>query len=70
MKNIEYDKYLAFYTGFGTVLKEGLTRDWANREKVADLLLFEIAQHGGRASSPRSPSTSRRCRPSRRRSAT
>jgi molecular chaperone HtpG len=43
MKNIEHDKYLAFYHGFGTVLKEGLTRDWSNREKIADLLLFESA---------------------------
>jgi molecular chaperone HtpG len=43
MKNVEFDKYLAFYKGFGTVLKEGLTRDWSNREKVADLLLFESA---------------------------
>ena len=43
MKNIEFDKYLAFYRGFGSVLKEGLTRDWSNREKVADLLLFESA---------------------------
>ena len=43
MKNVEYDKYLKFYAGFGTVLKEGLTRDWSNREKIADLLLFESA---------------------------
>jgi molecular chaperone HtpG len=43
MKNVEFDKYLAFYKGLGTVLKEGLTRDWANREKIADLLLFESA---------------------------
>ena len=43
MKNIEADKYLTFYKSFGTVLKEGLTRDWSNREKVADLLLFESA---------------------------
>jgi molecular chaperone HtpG len=43
MKNIEYDKYLTFFNGFGTVLKEGLTRDWSNREKIADLLLFESA---------------------------
>ncbi len=43
MKNLEFDKYLAFYKGFGSVLKEGLTRDWSNREKVADLLLFESA---------------------------
>jgi molecular chaperone HtpG len=43
MKNIEFDKYRTFYSGFGTVLKEGLTRDWNNREKIADLLLFESA---------------------------
>ena len=43
MKNIEPDKYREFYAGFGTVLKEGLTRDWSNREKLADLLLFESA---------------------------
>ena len=43
MKHVEYDKYLTFYKGLGPVLKEGLTRDWANREKIADLLLFESA---------------------------
>jgi molecular chaperone HtpG len=43
MKNVEFDKYLAFYKGLGPTLKEGLTRDWSNREKIADLLLFESA---------------------------
>ena len=43
MKNVEFDKYLTFYEGFGPILKEGLTRDWSNREKVADLLLFASA---------------------------
>ncbi|MCS6865572.1 MAG: molecular chaperone HtpG [Gemmataceae bacterium] len=43
MKNIEFDKYLNFYKAFGSVLKEGLSRDWSNREKIADLLLFESA---------------------------
>jgi len=43
MKNLEYDKYLTFFKGFGSVLKEGLSRDWSNREKIADLLLFESA---------------------------
>src|SRR5262245_61194920 len=43
MKNVEFDKYLVFYRGFGSVLKEGLARDWSNREKIADLLLFESA---------------------------
>ncbi|MBY0457558.1 MAG: molecular chaperone HtpG, partial [Gemmataceae bacterium] len=43
IKNVEFDKYLGFYKAFGGVLKEGLSRDWANREKIADLLLFESA---------------------------
>lgn len=43
MKNVEFEKYLTFYEGFGPVLKEGLARDWSNREKIADLLLFASA---------------------------
>jgi molecular chaperone HtpG len=43
MKNTEFEKYVVFYKGLGSVLKEGLARDWENREKVADLLLFESA---------------------------
>lgn len=41
MKNTEYAKYVPFHQGLGAVLKEGLGQDWANREKIADLLLFE-----------------------------
>jgi molecular chaperone HtpG len=41
MKNSEYEKYVAFFEELGAVLKEGVSRDWANRQKVADLLLFE-----------------------------
>src|SRR5262245_38451564 len=41
MKADEYDKYVAFNKELGSVLKEGLTRDYENRERVADLLLFE-----------------------------
>ncbi|MDZ4295033.1 MAG: molecular chaperone HtpG [Hydrogenophaga sp.] len=33
-------KYSAFYAEFGTVLKEGLGEDFANREKIAKLLRF------------------------------
>ncbi|HLL90339.1 MAG TPA: molecular chaperone HtpG [Tepidisphaeraceae bacterium] len=41
LKNSEYDaKYVPFYNEFGLLLKEGVT-DWSNRERVADLLLFE-----------------------------
>src|SRR5262249_15632220 len=45
MKNVEYEKYVRFFRGFGPVLKLGLGPhgDWANREKIADLLLFESA---------------------------
>ncbi|MFA7257454.1 MAG: molecular chaperone HtpG, partial [Kiritimatiellales bacterium] len=41
MKLKSYDKYLTFYAEFGPMLKEGLQTDWENREKIADLLLFE-----------------------------
>jgi molecular chaperone HtpG len=41
LKNTEYEKYVKFYKGLGLVLKEGVSRDWNNREKIADLLLFE-----------------------------
>jgi len=43
LKNTEGEKYLRFFRDFGPVLKEGLSRDWQNKEKVADLLLFESA---------------------------
>jgi molecular chaperone HtpG len=45
MKNVEYEEYVRFFRGFGPVLKLGLGPhgDWANREKIADLLLFESA---------------------------
>jgi molecular chaperone HtpG len=41
MKNNEYDKYVTFFKDLGGLLKEGVGRDWTNREKLADLLLFE-----------------------------
>jgi molecular chaperone HtpG len=41
MKADEYDRYLSFYKELGAILKEGLTRDYENRERVADLLVFE-----------------------------
>lgn len=39
-KEDEYDKYVPFFQALGDVLKEGVGRDWTNREKIADLLLF------------------------------
>ncbi|HEY7428117.1 MAG TPA: molecular chaperone HtpG [Gemmataceae bacterium] len=41
MKADEEEKYLKFHRELGAILKEGLSRDWSNREKIADLLLFE-----------------------------
>ncbi len=41
MKNTEFDKYREFHRGLAPILKEAFHQDWANREKVADLLLFE-----------------------------
>ena len=41
MKTRDYDKFLKFHEAFSSILKEGLQSDWANKEKIADLLLFE-----------------------------
>jgi len=41
LKDAEYETYLKFYKEFGSNLKEGAAQDWSNRERLADLLLFE-----------------------------
>ncbi len=41
MRRKEEDKYLQFYKELGAILKEGVSNDYTNREKIADLLLFE-----------------------------
>jgi molecular chaperone HtpG len=42
MKNEEYEtSYLPFYAEFGSYLKEGVGQDYSNRERLADLLLFQ-----------------------------
>ncbi|MCX6139089.1 MAG: molecular chaperone HtpG [Ignavibacteriales bacterium] len=41
LRTASYDAYLTFYKELGSILKEGLSRDWTNREQIADLLLFE-----------------------------
>ena len=40
-KSKEFDLYVDFYRELGVFLKEGATQDRANREQLADLLLFE-----------------------------
>jgi molecular chaperone HtpG len=41
MKRKEYDEYLKFYLEMGDILKEGVYHDWSNKEKLADLLLYQ-----------------------------
>jgi molecular chaperone HtpG len=41
MKNKEFDDYVKFFGELGVFLKEGVSQDWTNREKLADLLLLE-----------------------------
>jgi len=41
MKKKDYEEFKIFHENFSSILKEGLQTDWANREKIADLLLFE-----------------------------
>jgi molecular chaperone HtpG len=48
LKKNEADKYQSFWKEFGNVLKEGPSEDYANREKIAKLLLF-ASTHTGEA---------------------
>jgi len=41
LKNTEFDKYVTFFKDLGVMLKDGINRDYANREALANLLLFE-----------------------------
>jgi molecular chaperone HtpG len=41
LKRTEQDTYTGFFRELGPILKEGVPQDPANRQKVADLLLFE-----------------------------
>jgi molecular chaperone HtpG len=41
MKSDEYEKYVAFFKELGPILKEGPGRDYENRERIAELFLFE-----------------------------
>ncbi len=41
MKKNDYEKYLSFYKEFGKILKEGIHIDFAKKEEIASLLLFE-----------------------------
>ncbi len=53
LKNKEFEKYQSFWQEFGNVLKEGPSEDYANREKIAKLLLF-ASTHTGEAAQDQS----------------
>ncbi len=40
MKDKEYDTYLKFWAEFGRAIKEGVSADYENKEKLLELLLF------------------------------
>ncbi|VGO15012.1 Chaperone protein HtpG [Pontiella desulfatans] len=41
MKKTDYEEFQIFHENFSAILKEGLQTDWENKEKIAELLLFE-----------------------------
>jgi molecular chaperone HtpG len=41
MKEKDYDTYLKFWKEFGRAIKEGLSADYENKEKLLELLIFE-----------------------------
>ena len=44
LRDKDREAYKAFFDDFGVTLKEGVARDYANRDKLAGLLLFETAR--------------------------
>jgi molecular chaperone HtpG len=44
-------KYLSFWNAFGRVLKEGPSEDYENKDKIAELLLFQSSHDGEKLSS-------------------
>lgn len=49
MKDKEGDDYLTFWKEFGPVLKEGVGNDFKNKDKLAELLLFQSTKTEGDA---------------------
>jgi molecular chaperone HtpG len=44
LKTNDYGSYVGFFGELGSILKEGLARDWDHRQQIADLLLFQSVQ--------------------------
>ncbi|MDA0361167.1 MAG: molecular chaperone HtpG [Proteobacteria bacterium] len=47
MAENKHDKFLVFWTEFGSVLKEGVGEDWSNKERIAKLLRFSSTADSG-----------------------
>mgnify|MGYP002623126673 CR=1 FL=1 len=47
MADQEPEKYLEFYRSFGTILREGVSTDFENREKIAGLMRFKSSHTTG-----------------------
>jgi len=47
LANKDGDEYAGFWSGFGTVIKEGLVEDHANKDKIAALLRFASTHEAG-----------------------
>ena len=47
LKKKDAEAYAGFWKGFGQALKEGPAEDYANREKIASLFLFNSTESGG-----------------------
>jgi molecular chaperone HtpG len=41
MKDKDYDTYLKFWTEFGRAIKEGVSSDYENKDKLLELLIFQ-----------------------------
>ncbi len=48
LTDMEAEKYEQFYLEFGPVLKEGMHTDFANRDRIADLLRYQTTQSEGK----------------------
>jgi molecular chaperone HtpG len=44
LKEKEYNKYLQFWEEFGRALKEGVTSDYDNKDRILSLLLFQSSR--------------------------
>ena len=52
MRQDEYERYLDFWKHFGRAIKEGVTSDFDNKEKLLPLLLFSSSADAGEADDP------------------